>query len=351
MKKIKILRQLLAFLLTFIMLFMSVDINVFAQSTQSEGKYIVTFKDQSAKEKYVKDKTKGKKVKKNFEKQSSVAVELTDTDIAELSADPDVLYVESDSAVEILSTGKPDKNDNAVKNMKNGEQTTPWGVTAIGATSTMNKYDGKNIKVAIFDTGVAPHEDLTISGGVSFVDYTTSYTDDNGHGSHVAGIISANNNKLGVVGIAPNAEIYAVKILNQNGGGNYSNIISALEWAIDNNINIINMSLGGNDDNRALHEAIKEAVNAGIIIVAAAGNRGVGEDTITYPARYPEVVSVGAVDQNYNIASFSSRGPELDIVAPGKSILSTINDICHNVRHINGCTLCDRRISSVGEQE
>jgi len=318
--------KFLAFLLTFILLLTSINFTSFAQSNENEGKYIVTFKDQSAKEKYVKDKTKGKKVKKNFEKQSSVAVELTDTDIADLSADPDVLYVEADSAVEILSTGKPDNADNAVKNMKNGEQTIPWGVTAVGAASTLNKYDGKNVKVAIFDTGVANHEDLTISGGVSFVDYTTSYSDDNGHGSHVAGIISANNNKLGVVGIAPSAEIYAVKILNQNGGGNYSNVIAALEWAIDNNINIINMSLGGNADNMALHTAIQEATNAGIIIVAAAGNNGIGEDTITYPARYPEVVSVGAVDENYNVASFSSRGPELDIVAPGKSVLSTIND-------------------------
>ena len=184
-------------------------------------------------------------------------------------------------------------------------------------------YPGKKIKVAVFDTGVSRHEDLKIKNGISFVDYTKKYDDDNGHGTHVAGTIAATDNKVGIVGVAPEVDVYAVKVLDKNGNGNYSDIIAGIEWAIDNNMDIINMSFGGCIYSRALHEAIQQAVNAGIVIVAAAGNKTYG---LMYPAMYPEVVAVGAIDENLQIATFSSRGPELDIVAPGVSILSTMND-------------------------
>ena len=327
MKSKKWNRRILALVMSLVILFMSFDmpaLNVSAQT--SNGQYIVTFKNDAAKERFAKDKNKNKKVRKNFERQTSVVAELTASDIAELTANTDVLYIEPDSNIEILSTGKPDKNNRDVRNIQKGTQEVPRGIADVVGAANLNKYDGKRVKVAVFDTGISNHEDLKISGGVSFVDYTSSYSDDNGHGTHVAGTIAANNNKLGVVGVAPNAEIYAVKILNKNGGGNYSNIIAALEWAINNNIDIINMSLGGSVYSMALHEAVQRAAGAGIIIVAAAGNNGEGADTMTYPAKYPEVVSVGAVSENYKAAGFSSRGSELDIVAPGTAVLSTLND-------------------------
>lgn len=304
--------------------------NVFADVSESansnEQKYIVKFKSESGKDKFTKDKTKSKKIKNDFKVQESVAVELTEAEARNLENDTDVMYIEPDGAVEILSVGKPDKNNDKVKNMSKGTQEIPWGIHAIGSDLMMNKYDGKKIKVAVFDTGVSPHEDLTITGGVSFVGYTSDYSDDNGHGTHIAGTIAAKDNKLGVVGAAPDAEIYAVKVLDKNGGGSYSNIIAALEWAVDNKIDIVNMSLGGWEYSTALWEAVQYATDAGIIIVAAAGNRGEGADTMTYPAKYDEVVAVGAIGENLRIASFSSRGPNLNIVAPGVSILSTAND-------------------------
>jgi len=302
------------------------DVSMSGAGVPKEGRYIITFKNGKSKENFIKDRNKNNKIKKNFGKQAALAAILTDAEVTELSASSEILYVEPDSNVEMLSHGKPDKADKAVKNMDKHGQTVPWGIASIGAAATLHKYDGKKVKVAVFDTGVSNHEDLEISGGVSFVDYTDSYSDDNGHGTHVAGTIAAKNNKLGVVGVAPDAEIYAVKILDSAGRGSYSGIIAALEWAVDNGIEIINMSLGSNQFSSVLHVAIKYAVEEGIIIVAAAGNQGEGEDTVMYPAKYPEVVAVGAVTEEYKAANFSSRGLGINIVAPGAEVLSTLND-------------------------
>ena len=113
------------------------------------------------------------------------------------------------------------------------------------------------------------------------------------------------DNKLGIVGVVPDAELYAVKVLDQNGRGKYSDIIAALEWAIDNNMDIINMSLGGMEYRQSFHEAVQHVTEARIIIVAAAGNAGEGNDNILYPAKFPEVIAVGAIDDSFRLAGFS----------------------------------------------
>ena len=318
-------KKIVAIFLTMILLIPFATVNAKAAPSASKN-YIVSFKTATGKEKIVKDVTKGKKIKNNYKMQNSIAIELDAQDIQELTENLDVLIIEPDAEIEILSTGKPDKNDQAVKKMQKGTQEIPWGIVDVVGTANLNKYDGKKVRVAIFDTGVSPHEDLTISGGISFAGYTQNFRDDNGHGTHVAGTIAANNNKLGIIGMAPEAEIYAVKVLNQNGSGNYSSIIAALEWAINNDIDIINMSFGGYEYSVALREAIQSAVDAGIIIVAAAGNKGEGANTLAYPANYPEVIAVGAVTDEHKVANFSSRGPNLNLVAPGVSVLSTLND-------------------------
>ncbi len=211
--------------------------------------------------------------------------------------------------------------------MKKDTETIPWGIHAIKADLTLEEnYNGNNVNIAVLDTGCTKHPDLKVKGGISFVANTVSYSDDNGHGTHVTGIIAAVNNRIGVVGVSPKAEIYAVKVLDQNGCGTYSQVIDGIEWAIDNKIDIINMSFGGIEDSMALHDMIKEATNRGVLIVAAAGNNGAGEETEVYPARYPEVLSVGAVDQSLQSASYSSTGNEIDLVAPGSDVISTTSD-------------------------
>lgn len=260
-------------------------------------------------------------------KVNTLALKLTKQEKEELINDPEVSYVENVGSVSIASEGKISKVDNEIKKMKDNSQTTPWGIHSIGADwGDQKDKNGKDIKVAILDTGVSKHPDLKISGGISFVGDSKNYEDDNGHGTHVAGTIVSQNNKMGTVGVAPLAEVFAVKVLDQDGTGSYENIIKGIEWAINHDINVISMSFGGLDYSEALHQEIIEASNKGIVLVAAAGNKGIGQETELYPARYPEVISVGAVDKSHNRAQFSSTGSELDIMAPGVNILSTTND-------------------------
>jgi minor extracellular protease Epr len=206
-------------------------------------------------------------------------------------------------------------------------QIKDWGIESIKSQRTWDfNYTGKGVKVAILDTGISPHEDLKIAGGISFVSYTSSYFDDNGHGTHVAGIIAAKNNSIGVVGVAPDASIYAVKVLNASGNGYLSDIIKGIDWAITNKMDIINLSLGTPVTSKLLEESIKKAYNHGILVVAAAGNQGNSNgtgDTVAYPAKYDTVIAVSATDSFNRRGVFSATGESIDVAAPGVNILST----------------------------
>jgi subtilisin len=205
-------------------------------------------------------------------------------------------------------------------------ETLPWGVNQIGAERAWEVTRGAGIKVAVIDTGIEHlHHDLApnFAGGVSFVP-GESFTDGNGHGTHVAGIIGARQNGSGVVGVAPNCSLYSVKALNRLGGGQYSWIISSIVWCVRNGIDIINMSLGGPNHVQALENACDYAFQHNVLVVAAAGNAGPREDSVNYPARYGSVIAVSAVDSSRNLANFSSRGEHVDLTAPGVQILSTL---------------------------
>lgn len=182
---------------------------------------------------------------------------------------------------------------------------------------------GKGINIAVLDSGVSKHDDLHIAGGASFVGYTDSYADDSGHGTHVAGIIGALDNGVGTTGVASEANIYAVKVLKKNGKGSVGDIVAGLDWAIKKGVDIINISIGVQQDHQALRAKVDEAEEKGIIVVAAAGNTG---DEAKYPAIYENVVAVGATNANNKIASFSSRGKIIKVVAPGDEIVSTYLD-------------------------
>jgi subtilisin len=205
-------------------------------------------------------------------------------------------------------------------------ETLPWGVNQIGAERAWEVTRGAGIKVAVIDTGIEHiHNDLApnFAGGVSFVP-GESFTDGNGHGTHVAGIIGARQNGSGIVGVAPNCSLYSVKALDRLGGGQYSWIISAIVWCVRNGMDVINMSLGGPDHVQALEDACNYALQHNVLVVAAAGNTGPQEDSVGYPARYGSVIAVSAVDTSRNLANFSSRGQHVDLTAPGVQILSTL---------------------------
>jgi major intracellular serine protease len=209
----------------------------------------------------------------------------------------------------------------------------PKGVDLIQAPKMWNETKGKGIKIAVLDTGCdLSHDDLKdrITGGRNFTDDDNSdpniFKDYNGHGTHVAGTIAAHENDAGVIGVAPEADLLIVKVLNKDGSGQYEWIINGIHYAIEQNADIISMSLGGPADVPELHDAIKAAVKKNILVVCAAGNEGDGDDStdeFAYPGCYNEVISVGAINLERDSSEFTNSHNEIDLVAPGEEILST----------------------------
>ncbi len=218
-----------------------------------------------------------------------------------------------------------------------------------------NEYGltGENVSVAILDTGIFPHEDLTtpynrIIGFKDFIRQKDQPYDDDGHGTHVSGIIAGNgfSSRGKYMGIAPDANIIGVKVLRDDGSGNISDVIAGIQWVVDNkekyNIKVLTLSLGTKPKNKyendPLCQAVDAAVASGITVTVAAGNSGPNPSTITSPAISPNVITVGACDDrkasqpgNITIADFSSAGPtqegfkKPDILAPGVGINSLAN--------------------------
>lgn len=206
----------------------------------------------------------------------------------------------------------------------NALQTIDWGVKKIKAPAVWDKTTGAGVKVAILDTGIGPHPDLSVKGGASFVG--GDYSDGNGHGTHVAGTVAALNNTIGVLGAAYSADLYAVKVLNNGGSGSISGIVSGIEWSVNNGMHIINMSLGSSSYSKTLEDACNAAYAKNVLLVAAAGNSGNSAgtgDNVSYPARYASVIAVAATDSSDRRAGFSSTGPDVELAAPGVGIYST----------------------------
>lgn len=198
-----------------------------------------------------------------------------------------------------------------------------WGVKRVNAPAAWDKTMGQGVKVGIIDTGMDyNHPDLkaNYAGGYNAVEPAKTPLDDNGHGTHVSGIIGAVNDGAGVVGVAPGVSLYAVKVLNAQGSGAYSGIIDGIQWAVNNKMNVVNMSLGGPSGSAALQKAVEAAYKAGVTLVMAAGN---DSGPVNYPAKYTQAIAVAASDSADRIASFSSRGPEIAFIAPGVAVNST----------------------------
>ncbi|MEE8425221.1 MAG: S8 family peptidase, partial [Elusimicrobiota bacterium] len=183
---------------------------------------------------------------------------------------------------------------------------------------------GRGVKVAVVDTGIDfQHPDLAANykGGYNALDKKKPPLDDHGHGTHVAGTIAAVKDGRGVVGVAPNASLYAVKVLDKNGGGRLTSIIKGIVWTGNNGIQVANMSLGSPVGSLFMRMAVMYAESRGVAIVAAAGNSG---GSVGYPAAYGETIAVAASDSGDRIARFSSRGKQVNFIAPGVNIKSTL---------------------------
>lgn len=205
-----------------------------------------------------------------------------------------------------------------------------WGFAAIGAPAAWDIERGSAaVKVAVIDTGVDLfHPDLVgqldTANGWDFVNHDSVAQDDDGHGTHVAGIVAAaSDNGLFVAGTAPECRILPIKVLDSTGSGATEDVSSGIMWAADHGAKVINLSLGSTFNDALLQSACAYALAKDVVICAAVGNDGSSTGAF-YPAAYPGVIGVGAVDSGLHRASFSNYGPGVDLVAPGSSILSTL---------------------------
>ncbi len=225
----------------------------------------------------------------------------------------------------------PYKEKEFISSFSRGQR-RDWSNTIIKSDTFFTKTKGAGIKVAIIDTGCAKtHPDLEGAIFDIFNPYSRSWPEDRvGHGTHVAGIIGARDNDIGVVGIAPECQLLIAKGLDDDGFGDWNKIVACIQWSVHQCADVINLSLGDmREPPQLVHETIKWAVGKGVIIIAAAGNDPNSTPSrptkldVAYPARYDEVISVAAIDKNGNLAYFSNRGKILNFLAPGVDIFST----------------------------
>jgi len=268
-------------------------------------------------------KAHGGDIKYQYDIIPGIAVNMPTAALKGLKNNPNIAYIEDDIQVHALG------------------EVLPWGVNRIDADKVWGSdgvpqtdtgaNTGAGVTIAVIDTGIdADHSDLyaNVKGGINFVSIhprkpadPDKWDDDNGHGTHVAGTIAAMDNDFGVIGVAPGASLYGVKVLDRYGSGYLSDVVAGIDWAKNNNMDIITMSLGASLDVQAMEDACDNAYAAGVVIVAAAGNDDGG--AVSFPAAYNSVIAVSATDSSDNLASYSNVGQQVELAAPGSSIYST----------------------------
>lgn len=305
------------------------------QRTQQKGKkdYIVKFKTKTAMKQSTKTYEESAEINQNgedkLEENKLVSLELSGKEAEQLETNQNVEFVEEDKEVSACGdkyfAGKDKKKHKKVeKRHKKNESKVEWNVQMIHAENKAKKSNNK-VKIAILDSGVDWGNDIDLAYQTSLVpgeeEMTQMFMDGSGHGSSVASLIAAKDNGEGITGINPNAEIYSYRVLGDGNKAPISRVVEAIYMAINHKVNIINMSFGISEYSETLEKAVQDAADAGILVVAAAGNTG--SDGVQYPAAYDEVMAVGAVDKDGSVEQYSAKGEELDLVAPGELVRTT----------------------------
>ncbi len=281
----------------------------------------------------------GLQVRRELPAHASVAVSGSFRQLAALAGDPAVEALEVDRKVRALAPVPVGSVAEYTPGLKQVQAPAVWDANGDGVLDT-GAPTGSTIRVCVIDSGIDPrHPELRTAyrGGWDFVDDDGDPSDQTdgvwggGHGTHVAATIAAQLGEAGardartpeggVVGVAPGVELYAVRVLDLQGEGMTSDTIAALRWCREHGAHIASMSLGADSESATERAAIDEAVRGGMLVVAAAGNGG-NDKPLAYPAAYPGVVAVGAVDSRGGLGSFSQTGEGLSLVAPGLNVLS-----------------------------
>jgi subtilisin family serine protease len=249
-----------------------------------------------------------------------------------------VRYAEPQRRLHALESSRPDPG-----------RAQQWGLDAVGAGAAWALTRGAGVIVAVVDTGVAASPDLAgrLLPGWNVIARSDASADDNGHGTHVAGTIAeVEGNGLAEAGVAPEASILPVKVLDAEGSGSDVDVAAGIVWAADHGARIINLSLGGPEASTVLADAVLYARHAGVLIVAAAGNDG---GAVGVPARLAGVIAVGAIDAALVRAPFSAGGRELDLVAPGVGILQQTIDGAGGYadRSLSGTSMASPHVAGV----
>jgi subtilisin len=227
--------------------------------------------------------------------------------------------VEKDYSCKLL----PYKKKNCVS-ILDAQQKAGWGITSFDLPKAWQHTQGEGVIIAVLDSGVdLTHPDLTenLLDGINMLN-PGAPADGNGHGTHVTGVLVAQNNEIGMVGVCPKAKVLPVKVLDDSGVGNLVTVGNGIRWAADRGADFIVMSLGCPNKCQSLRKAIQYAESKGTVTFVAAGNAG-RTSQIFYPANYPETISIGAIDKDFKRAKFSCTGHNLNFMAPGVDIFST----------------------------
>lgn len=314
----------------------------FTEGNKDKGKkaYLLKTKTKSDLSKIQKKYSPSDAINENgnglLQDNKAVSVELSESQAKELKDDMGITFIEEDKVITASFKSLQSKNKSTqiikgkkahkkkVKNVGKNTSSVEWNVRMINAENKAVK-DSNRIKVAILDSGVDWGNDIDLAYQVSLVpgenNMTQIFMDGSGHGTSVASLIAANDDGKGITGINSNVDIYSYRVLDDANKSPVSRVIEAIYMAMEENVNIINMSFGLDDYSQALEEAIHAATEKGILIIAAAGNTG--EKGVQYPAAYSEVMAVGAVNKDGLVEDYSAKGEELEIVAPGELVKTT----------------------------
>lgn len=320
------LKRVMAFLIALTMILPS-GINTRAQNTKQEGQkkeYLVMAKTDDAIRK-VNDKYDSliNQYTEYIEEENMSLTRMTDLEAERLEKDRDIVSVEEN--IEFTGSGKQ-------KELDPDKVVSDWNMELINAESAKRTSQKKKdkIKIAIIDSGVDECEGIEVKERYNLVpsekEVLPIYDDITGHGTAIASVIAAS--KVGdreSKGINENVELYSIKVMDGDNTAPLSRIVEGIYKAIEYDVDIINMSFGTIIDSEILYQAVRDAYDAGILMVAAAGNRGDSDEKVEYPAAYEEVMAVGSVDSNASISSTSSTGEEIDVMAPGELVKTATN--------------------------
>ena len=298
-----------------------------AMAAQSvPGEIIVKFKSANGRQALL--QKMGLKTVKKINKVEALVVKATNSaeTIAALKADANVAYAEPNYIARAIGTrnAAPALTFGA----KGGDEMLGklWGMKKIDAEAAWAVTTGsREVTVAVVDTGIDyKHPDFAdhVKNGYDFANDDNDAMDDNAHGTHCAGSVGAAMGNGGVVGVAPNVTMLAVKVLTGEGSGSYAGVAQGIVFAADQGVQVISMSLGGPSSSAAVDEAVKYAMSKGVLVVAAMGNDN--SERPSYPAAVPGVMAVGSTTSSDTRSSFSNFGKHISVGAPGSDILSTV---------------------------